>query len=66
MPIEYFDSGYPWSISMGEVVDTSKVKVVLTRVKDGKKWTFSQKKSNGYFSVNNGGYGQSGSNVYYP
>ena len=66
MPIEYFGSGYPWSISMGEVVDTSKVKVVLTRVKDGKKWTFSQKKSNGYFSVNNGGYGQSGCIIFRP
>lgn len=66
MPVEYFGTEYPWSISMGQAVDETKVKVVLTRVKDGKKWTFSKKKSNGYFSVNNAGYGQSGCIIFRP
>lgn len=66
MPVEYFSNTSPWSVSMGEYVDPSKAKVVLTRKKDGKKWTFSKKKSNGYFNVENSNYGQNGCIIFRP
>lgn len=66
MPIDYFDSYYPWSISMGEKVDSSSVKVVLKRVGDGKTWTFSENSADGYFNVNNAGYGQTGCIIFRP
>lgn len=66
MPVEWFGSFYPWSISMGTTVDASKVKVTLTRKSDKKKWTFSEKKSNGYFNVNNDSYGQTGCIIFRP
>lgn len=65
-PVEYFSNSTAWSISMGDNVDISKVKVTLTRKKDGKKWTFSNKKSDGYFNVNNDGYGQRGCIIFRP
>lgn len=65
-PVEYFFDSTAWSISMGEKVDISKVKVTLTCKKDGKKWTFSNEKADGYFNVNNGGYGQTGCIIFQP
>lgn len=65
-PVEYFFDSTAWSISMGEIVDISKVKVTLTCKKDGKKWTFSNKASDGYFNVNNDGYGQKGCIIFRP
>ena len=41
MPVEFFGSSYPWSISMGKEVDKSAVKVTLIRQSDQKKWAFS-------------------------
>lgn len=66
MPVEWFGSSYPWSISMGTTVDASKVKVTLTRKSDKKKWTFSEKKSKGYFNVDNDYYGQTGCIIFRP
>ena len=53
MPVEFFGSSYPWSISMGKDVDKSAVKVTLIRQSDQKKWAFSEKKADGYFNVEN-------------
>lgn len=66
MPMQYFDNGTAWSISMNKNVNAPKVKVTLTRKKDGKKWTFSQKKAKGYFNVENSNYGQTGCIIFRP
>lgn len=67
MPVKYFGSEYPWSISMGEPIDdTSKVKVTLKRKSDNKTWTFSEKSAKGYFNINNDGYGQTGCIIFRP
>lgn len=66
MPVGYFDTGFPWSISMGRSVDKNSVHVTLTRVNDNATWSFSAGGSNGYFNVNNGGYGQSGCIIFRP
>lgn len=67
MPVEYFDSEYPWTISMGEAIqNTAKVKVTLKRQSDGKTWRFSEKSANGYFNIDNAGYGRSGCIIFRP
>lgn len=67
MPVKYFGSEYPWSISMGEPIDdTSKVKVTLKRKSDNKTWTFTKKSAKGYFNINNDGYGQTGCIIFRP
>ena len=66
MPVEYFSADYAWSVSMGYKVDASKIKVTLTRKNDGKKWEFSQGKSDGVFYVDNDYYGQIGCIIFRP
>ena len=67
MPVAYFDKFYPWSVSMGSDVDESTVKVTLTRVADGRTWTFGAASADGAFSVNNSdGRGQTGCIVFRP
>ena len=67
MPVAYFDKRYPWSVSMGSDVDESTVKVTLTRVADGRTWTFGAASADGAFSVNNSdGRGQTGCIVFRP
>lgn len=67
MPLEFFGDSYPWSISMGRELNADKVKVVLTRKKDGKKWTFSKNNSKyGYFNVENNNYGAKGCIIFRP
>jgi cysteine-rich secretory protein family./fibronectin type III domain len=66
MPVEFFGSSYPWSISMGKDVDKSAVKVTLIRQSDQKKWAFSEKKADGYFNVENSNYGQKGCIIFRP
>lgn len=41
MPVEYFGTSYPWSISMGYAVNESDIQVTLTRESDGKNWIFT-------------------------
>lgn len=53
MPVEYFDSEAPWSVSAGEVIDASDICVALTRKSDNKEWTFSADASDGAFYVDN-------------
>lgn len=66
MPVEYFGTSFPWSVSIGSNVDKNAVHVTLKRVNDGMTWNFSAGASNGYFNVNNGGYGQNGCIIFRP
>ena len=65
-PIEYFNEGYPWSISMGYDINESNINVKLTRKNDGRVWNFSDTSKDGAFYVNNGGYGQEGCIIFRP
>ena len=65
-PVGYFTSAQPWTISMGSEVDRSKIKVVISRKRDNKKWTFSDKKADGYFNENNDNYGDKGCIIFRP
>ncbi|MDE7184920.1 MAG: InlB B-repeat-containing protein [Lachnospiraceae bacterium] len=53
MPVEYFDSSSPWSVTTGELIDASDIRVTLTREADAKTWTFSADAADGAFDVNN-------------
>ena len=53
MPVEYFDSSAPWSVSAGAYTGTSKICVTLTRAADKKVWAFSADKADGAFHVDN-------------
>lgn len=66
MPTDYFGADYPWSISMGYHVDIGSVEVKLVRLSDNKTWKFGSSKADGYFNVNNGGYGQKGCIIFRP
>lgn len=66
MPLSYFTSDSPWSISLGKVLDPDNISVTLTRVNDGRVWKFSSYGSNGEFYVNNNGYGQKGCVIFRP
>ena len=66
MPIEYIYSGFPWSISIGRILDANAVTVDLIRENDKKHWYFSAGGSNGYFNVDNGGYGLPGCIIFRP
>ena len=66
MPLEYWGNSYPWSNSIGRVVNASAVSVRLRRVSDNKVWNFSQGSSDGYFNVDNGGYGTAGCIIFRP
>ncbi len=66
MPAEYFGRNYPWSYSAGRTLNTSSVSVKLVRESDQKTWNFSSSDADGYFNVNNDGYGQSGCVIFRP
>lgn len=51
MPIEYFGSDYPWSVSTNETLKASEIGVTLTRKSDGKEWNFSKDSADGDFYV---------------
>ena len=66
MPVSYFPEGTPWSLSLGKVLNSEKIKVTLTRLSDNKVWNFSKKQADGDFYVNNDGYGQKGCIIFNP
>lgn len=66
MPVSYFPQGTPWSLSLGKVLNSEKIKVTLTRLSDNKVWNFSKKQADGAFYVNNDGYGQKGCIIFNP
>ena len=66
MPIEFLNSNTPWSISFGQRLNDD-VSVELTRTSDGKSWFFSKNQTeDGYFNVENSGYGQIGCVIFQP
>lgn len=66
MPVEYFGSSFPWSVSTGTSENPANVKVTLTNRTTGQVWHFSASESDGAFYVNNDGYGQSGCIIFRP
>ena len=71
MPVEYFNKDIPWSLSTGRNVTAANVVVTLTRLNDGKVWTFNgtetySPSNQKYFNVNNEGYGQIGCIIFRP
>lgn len=66
MPIEYFSTDSPWSISLGRTVNMANVKVSLLRYSDYKTWNFSSGASDGDFYVNNTASGQTGCIIFRP
>ena len=70
-PISYF--GYnrgrnncAWSVSFGRYVDPAAVEVTLVNTKTRQQWHFSSAAADGYFNVNNVGYGQTGCVIFRP
>ncbi len=66
MPMEFFDAGYPWSVSTGAYENTSQVQVHLIQNRTGQEWNFSASGSDGEFYVNNEGCGQPGCIIFRP
>lgn len=66
IPTDYFGVNYPWSISMGYEVNQDSVQVKLVRLSDNRTWNFSSSSADGYFNVNNDGYGQTGCIIFRP
>jgi len=66
MPTDYFGVDYPWSISMGYEVNQDSVQVKMVRLSDNRTWNFSNSSADGYFNVNNDGYGQTGCIIFRP
>jgi uncharacterized protein YkwD len=66
MPLNWIDSSFAWSVSFGTYVDKDEVLVTLVRDRDNKKWKFSSASSNGYFNVDNAGYGDTGCVIFRP
>lgn len=66
MPVSYFRKSYPWTVSMDRTIHAADVKVRLVRRNDGRVWNFSAGSSDGYFNVNNVGYGQIGCIIFRP
>ncbi|MCI7523130.1 CAP domain-containing protein [Roseburia hominis] len=67
MPKRYFESSSAWSYSYGSSLNGN-VSVKLQCLTTGRErtWNFSSAASDGYFNVNNGGYGQKGCVIFKP
>lgn len=70
MPIELMNgSGTPWTLSLGsdyKPAERGQITVTLKNVSTGKIWSFAEKKQDGYFQVNNGGYGMPNCIIFRP
>lgn len=67
-PLKFFKNNDSWSISMGMKISKD-ITVTLTRARDKKRWVFTSnksKKSGGYMSVSNNGYGKGGCITFRP
>ncbi len=49
-----------------ELVDASNLDLEVVRKSDGKKWRFNKDTADGYFTVNNDGYGDGGCIIFLP
>jgi len=66
MPLEYFDGSMAWSYSYGKNLTDITVKLTCQNEGSDKVWNFSQDSGDGYFNVDNGGYGQTGCVIFKP
>lgn len=66
MPMEYFDSTIAWSYSYGSSLSDVSVKLDCLTAGKERTWNFSDSDADGYFNVNNGGYGQTGCVIFRP
>lgn len=66
MPVEYFGSDYPWSVSTNETLKASDIYVTLTRESDGKEWNFSKDSADGDFYVYNNNSAQKSNIIFRP
>ncbi len=66
MPLEYFANDMAWSYSYGEALELSEISVKLTSLTQGREWNFSAGGGDGFFTVNNDGYGQTGCVIFRP
>lgn len=66
MPVEYFSTQFPWSVSTGQIETASAIRVKLVRRSDKKTWSFSGSSADGAFYVNNAGYGMPGCIIFRP
>ncbi|MDE6729017.1 MAG: fibronectin type III domain-containing protein [Oscillospiraceae bacterium] len=67
MPVDYFSANHAWSYSLGSsIADPNSVKVTLTRKSDNMIWNFSYNGADGYFNVENSGYGKPGCVIFRP
>lgn len=66
MPVQYFQSDYPWSLSLGYNPAGESVSVSVTRKADGATWNFSNSGSDGYFNIGESGYGSVGAIIFRP
>ena len=66
MPVEYFGSIYPWSVSTGKEEDINSVTVKMTKENDGTVYSFSNTAADGYFNVQNSNYGNIGAIIWRP
>ncbi len=70
MPVEYFESNYPWSFSPGSPVSTN-TEVTITRANDGATWYMKDdfimgSTGDGYITINNDYYAQPGCIIFTP
>jgi len=66
MPVEYFNTHFPWSVSTGQREAASSICVKLVRRSDKKTWSFSRSSADGAFYVNNAGCGTPGCIIFRP
>lgn len=66
MPVQFFASDVPWSLSTGQVETMSDIKVTLTNRTTGAAWSFTKDASDGYFNVQNSYYGLQGCIIFRP
>lgn len=66
MPVEYFGSDYPWSVSTNETLKASEIDVTLTRESDGKEWNFSKDSADGDFYVHSDKSAQKSNIIFRP
>lgn len=69
-PNGQFAPDIAWSVSVNPdkywAPTIQNIKVTLTRQSDGKTWKFSNESSNGYFNVDNNGYGINNCIIFWP
>ena len=65
-PVSYFRANSAWSVSYGTSLNMDLISVTLVREQDGAVWNFSSAAADGFFNVDNGGYGQTGCVIFRP